>query len=272
MGLTSSLRCSQQQGPNRYEVGGRQFRIRGARLGSLLDLERYRESLTCGFVFGIGWICYLRRMQASQVSIWVPIVVGIIGLVGIVAGQLVNAWREDRRWRREREREELRWKREAEAEAVKRAHDSLIDWRNRRISTYGEYLESIHGLIKMATKATMHSATIDGINSFTREYHECEKIYNDIGERVRLLASDEIVFIMKYNALTMQLPVPVTVHVPKPVLMVPLTAEEARVEAEDDMRKIRKELQEHVTHAWAYYHDLTNQMRADLGAAPLPRE
>ena len=47
---------------------------------------------------------YRQPMQSGQVSIWVPIVVGIIGLIGIVAGQLVNAWREDRRWRREQER------------------------------------------------------------------------------------------------------------------------------------------------------------------------
>jgi hypothetical protein len=37
-------------------------------------------------------------MGTQQVSIWVPIVVGVIGCVGIIAGQLVNAWREDRRW------------------------------------------------------------------------------------------------------------------------------------------------------------------------------
>jgi hypothetical protein len=191
--------------------------------------------------------------------------------VGIVAGQLVNAWREDRRWRREQEREDLRWKREAEKEAAKRAHDSLIDWRARRISTYGEYLESIHVLITMATRAFTHSRTTDAIDSFTKEYQENEKIYYDIGQRVRLLTSDEIVAIMKYNALTMQLPVPVTVRFPKAVLA-PLTPEEARVEAEAEMRKIRKELQKHVPRAWAYYHELTDQMRADLGAAPLPRD
>lgn len=45
-------------------------------------------------------------MQSGQVSVWVPIIVGVIGLIGVIAGQLVNAWREDRRWKREREREE----------------------------------------------------------------------------------------------------------------------------------------------------------------------
>jgi hypothetical protein len=183
-------------------------------------------------------------MQTGQVSIWVPIIVGIIGLVGIVAGQLVNAWREDRRWRREQEREDLRWKREAEKQAATRTHDSLIDWRDRRISTYGEYLESIHGLIKMATRASTHSRTTDAIDSFIKEYHENETIYSDIGQRVRLLASNEIIVIMKYNALTMQLPVLVTVRFPEAVLLTSPTPEEARIEAEVEMGKIRKELQE----------------------------
>jgi hypothetical protein len=205
-------------------------------------------------------------MQTGQVSIWVPIIVGIIGLVGIVVGQLVNAWREDRRWRREQEREDLRWKREAEKEAATRAHDSLIDWRSRRISTYGEYLESIHVLITMATKAATHSSTIDAIDSFAKEYRENENIYSDIGQRVRLLASDEIVFIMRYNALTMQLPVPVTVRIPRPVLLTSPTPEEAHIEAGVEMGKIGKELHEHVTRARVYYHELTDQMRADLGS------
>lgn len=49
-------------------------------------------------------------MLNAQVSVWVPIVVGVIGLLGVVAGQLINTWREDRLWRRELDREEVRWR------------------------------------------------------------------------------------------------------------------------------------------------------------------
>jgi hypothetical protein len=66
-------------------------------------------------------------MNTQQVSIWVPIAVGLIGVLGIIAGQLINAWREDRRWKRELTREELRWQRED-------AHY----WRERKFTTYGD--------------------------------------------------------------------------------------------------------------------------------------
>jgi hypothetical protein len=205
-------------------------------------------------------------MQSGQVSIWVPIIVGFIGLIGVIAGQLVNAWREDRRWRREQEREDLRWKREAERELAKHSHDSMIDWRERRIKTYGEYLESLHELIDLATEAASYRTTsIDAIKSFVQQYDHKDRTKNAVGQQVRLLASDKILHTMKYNALTMQLPLTVTVVVPtfRPV---PPTPEESQKEIEERVSRTRKELQAHVTNAWAYYHSLNDQMRADLGA------
>jgi len=53
-------------------------------------------------------------MPSAQVPLWVPIVVGLIGLFGVLGAQLVAGWREDRRWRREVAREDLRWQRERE--------------------------------------------------------------------------------------------------------------------------------------------------------------
>jgi hypothetical protein len=51
-------------------------------------------------------------MTTNQVPLWVPIAVGLFGLLGALGAQLINARREDRRWRREVEQEELRWQRE----------------------------------------------------------------------------------------------------------------------------------------------------------------
>src|SRR4051794_37969313 len=49
-----------------------------------------------------------------QVSVWVPIAVGVIGVLGVVAGQLVTTWRERAR----------------EAAAIRRADQ--IYWRDKR--------------------------------------------------------------------------------------------------------------------------------------------
>ena len=62
-------------------------------------------------------------MSAGQVPLWVPIVVGLLGLAGVLSAQLVAGWREDRRWRRETEREELRWERERERERDTRSYE-----------------------------------------------------------------------------------------------------------------------------------------------------
>lgn len=77
-------------------------------------------------------------MQGGQVSIWVPIVVGVIGVLGIVAGQLINAWREDKRWRREQEQEDLRWQRERRREEVRLSQENALHWREMRVRIYGE--------------------------------------------------------------------------------------------------------------------------------------
>lgn len=70
-------------------------------------------------------------MQSGQVSVWVPIVVGVIGLVGVIAGQLVSAWREDRRWEREIVREEIRWNRT-------RHFEDIIQWRSIKVKLYAQ--------------------------------------------------------------------------------------------------------------------------------------
>jgi len=65
--------------------------------------------------------------------VWVPIVVAMLGIMGVVAGQLINFRREDRRWERERQREDLRWERE-------RQRDVDTQWRERRFDVYVELL------------------------------------------------------------------------------------------------------------------------------------
>lgn len=80
-------------------------------------------------------------MQGGQVSVWVPIVVGVIGVFGVVAGQLINWWNEGRRWKRELEREEVRLR-----------HENVQDWRETRIRTYGALLALLHEFLDVIAK------------------------------------------------------------------------------------------------------------------------
>ncbi|WP_146044345.1 hypothetical protein [Amycolatopsis sp. BJA-103] len=78
-------------------------------------------------------------MQSSQVPIWVPILVGLIGIAGIILGQLINAWQETRKL--------------AIEEKVKdRSH-----WRDQRLSLYVEALRYGDRAIKFLVRTQLAS-------------------------------------------------------------------------------------------------------------------
>lgn len=62
-------------------------------------------------------------MSSSQVPLWVTLLIALLGLIGVLSAQLIAAWREDRRWRREQQREDHRWKRERQRELDNRDHE-----------------------------------------------------------------------------------------------------------------------------------------------------
>ena len=62
------------------------------------------------------------RVLTTQVSVWVPVVVGLIGLAGVLGAQLIAGWRDDRRWKRQQQREEARWQREQVTEREQRSY------------------------------------------------------------------------------------------------------------------------------------------------------
>ncbi|MDA3644803.1 hypothetical protein LZ318_24535 [Saccharopolyspora indica] len=92
----------------------------------------------------------------GQVSVWVPIVVGLLGMVGVISGQFVSAWREQRR-------ENIRWCREREKEDLQRRREDYLHWRDKRLEVAVELMISLnkwrelivdrlrehHGLLKM---------------------------------------------------------------------------------------------------------------------------
>ncbi|MGZ3141329.1 hypothetical protein ACVDFE_04855 [Lentzea chajnantorensis] len=110
-------------------------------------------------------------MNTPQVSVWIPIIVGVIGLVGVIAGQLINSRREDRRWRLEQEREELRWKREIAKEADMRREANRAHWRDKKFETYSEIL---------AFTKRWHDAILDGSTAILAN----EKLPSDLKERL----------------------------------------------------------------------------------------
>ncbi|HEY2064017.1 MAG TPA: hypothetical protein VGH57_36965 [Amycolatopsis sp.] len=81
-------------------------------------------------------------MLTSQVSVWVPIAVGLIGVAGVVAGQVINAWRE-------RRNEEIRWAREKQRDA----HQDRLAWREKRLKIAVEFLITLNTWRELAVDA-----------------------------------------------------------------------------------------------------------------------
>ncbi|GLY67288.1 hypothetical protein [Amycolatopsis taiwanensis] len=142
-------------------------------------------------------------MQQGQVSVWVPIIVGVIGLISVIAGQLINAWREDRRWKRDQEREEVRSRRQREADAAKRAHEILLHWADRKFALYSELLDCVHTLMRHTVKLGRGPVKV----GFLREWEHLFKEVSAAEEQVRLVASKRLRQLVSHNIVKLEPPV-----------------------------------------------------------------
>ncbi|WP_156213034.1 hypothetical protein [Lentzea aerocolonigenes] len=137
-------------------------------------------------------------MGAGQVSIWVPLVVGVIGLAGVICGQLINAWREDRRWKREQEREDLRWQREQEKNDTEREHRNMLDWRDRKIEIYSELLGAFKECEYAALETDSFRYVVDGgeayysAHDFQARLSGATERFRATAQKVTLIASSEL--------------------------------------------------------------------------------
>lgn len=61
--------------------------------------------------------------MGSQVPVWIPVVVALLGLAGVILTQVLSGRRENRRMTEDAAREERRWQREREA----RTHETRAD-------------------------------------------------------------------------------------------------------------------------------------------------
>jgi hypothetical protein len=96
-------------------------------------------------------------MSSGQVPLWVPVVVALLGLAGVLGAQLVAGWREDKRWRRETEREEVRWGREREKDRENRSYEG-------RAKAYAELIgaiESFDWVLYDARRALREGGALD---------------------------------------------------------------------------------------------------------------
>jgi hypothetical protein len=96
-------------------------------------------------------------MSSGQVPLWVPVIVALLGLAGVLGAQVIAGWREDRRWRRETEREELRWTRERDKDRENRSYEG-------RAKAYAEVIgavESFDWVLYDARRALREGGELD---------------------------------------------------------------------------------------------------------------
>ena len=110
-------------------------------------------------------------MLTGQVSVWVPIVVGLIGVAGVVAGQVINAWRE-------RRNEEIRWAREKQRDA----HQDRLVWREKRLKIAVEFLITLNVWRELA---------VDVWHETQREGHPAKRTSSQLHDSVTLM-SDQL--------------------------------------------------------------------------------
>jgi hypothetical protein len=88
-----------------------------------------------------------RVLLVSSPPLWVTIMLGVMAVVGTIAGgwggQVIAARRDDKRWEREAAREELRWERERTRLADERTHLEQLHWRDERLRLYAKFVSDL---------------------------------------------------------------------------------------------------------------------------------
>jgi hypothetical protein len=132
-------------------------------------------------------------MQSAQVSVWVPIAVAIIGILGVIAGQGYSSWRDDRRWSRETRREDARALREIESAQLARDHDLRIRWIDQRLDTYTACLSAYKEWLDILREELARLRTADGEDELGRRSRACHDAVVSSVDRVHLIGSSEAI-------------------------------------------------------------------------------
>jgi type II secretory pathway pseudopilin PulG len=132
-------------------------------------------------------------MQSAQVPVWVPIVVAIIGILGVIAGQVFSSWRDDRRWSREVHREDARALREIESAQLARDHDLRIRWIDQRLDAYAACLSAYKEWLDILREELARLRTADGEDDLGRRSRACHDAVVLAVDRVHLIGSSEAI-------------------------------------------------------------------------------
>jgi hypothetical protein len=132
-------------------------------------------------------------MQSAQVPVWVPIAVAVIGIIGVVAGQVFSSWRDDSRWRRELRREDTRALREIEAAQLARDHDLRIHWIDQRLDAYTACLSAYKEWLDILREELARPQTADDRDEVGRRSRACHDAVVSAVDRVHLIGSSEAI-------------------------------------------------------------------------------
>jgi hypothetical protein len=124
----------------------------------------------------------------------------LLGVLGVIGGQIINAWREDRRWKREQHREDLRWQRQKLSENARLHVEHAHQWRETKIRIYGELISRLQKYVSLMTASVVLPAAETSadvveaeLNGLAKELQGLTReIAKTIGE-VTLIGSAELV-------------------------------------------------------------------------------
>lgn len=186
---------------------------------------------------------------------WVPLVVALVGLGGVLGAQLVAGWREDRRWQREVQREELRWQREVRREQERRRHEGREDAYARAIGALEGWQWELYPVKERVLKerGVMEQAQRERLAAMSDTARELLGPMNlHAPDRVRNLMRDAVLS--------------------KSDLAVELLALTGPLDGTDEDEARRRELLDLNGRSQKHYYAMRAAMRQDLGIDPEPAE
>jgi hypothetical protein len=139
--------------------------------------------------------------MSSQVPVWIPLAVAFLGVLGVIAGQIINAWREDRRWRREQEREEIRWQRARITENAKLRLEHADQWRETKIKTYANLLRLLAEMRDLMVEVDRYVARNPSKEKYPPARGDVRRVYRETQEacgEIRIIGSANMVEAVDY--------------------------------------------------------------------------
>jgi hypothetical protein len=110
-------------------------------------------------------------VQSGQVSIWVTVGVAILGIAGVVIGQLINAWREERRLDRDVQREHAQ------------------HWLTQRLDSYVDLVVALHDWVGSLRNFVRPTGNVTPPSGLTQRCVEAGESVGRATVRVGLIGS-----------------------------------------------------------------------------------